>query len=167
MFTLEPAKKEETDKCYEILDMGREFQRKQGFIQWDQTYPTYDMVTEDIKNGNGYVLKTEKGEIAAYMYLSFDGDKYYDAKKEIWDSDEPYAVMHRMSVHDSFRGKGITSEAFRLIEELCIKRGIRYIRGDTKKPNERMQHVFLKNGFTYRGDIFYVDIMCMAFDKKF
>ena len=166
MYTLEPAKKEDTEKCYEILDMGREFQRKQGFIQWDQRYPTYNMVVEDIENGNGYILKTEDGKIAAYMYLSFDGDKYYDLKGDIWGSDEPYAVMHRISVHDDFRGKGITTEVFRLIEELCIQKGIRYIRGDTKKPNERMQHVFLKNGFTFRGELFYIDDLCLVFDKK-
>ena len=32
-YTLEPAKMEEAELCNEILDMGRKFQREQGFVQ--------------------------------------------------------------------------------------------------------------------------------------
>ena len=35
---------EEAELCNEILDMGRKFQRAQGFVQWTDDYPSLDTV---------------------------------------------------------------------------------------------------------------------------
>ncbi|MEY8482632.1 GNAT family N-acetyltransferase [Lachnospiraceae bacterium 48-21] len=48
-----------------------------------------------------------------------------------WSAEEPYAVIHRMAFQKEFRGIGLADIAFRLIEELCIRNGIYYIRVDT------------------------------------
>ena len=55
--------------------------------------------------------------------------------------------------------------AFALVEELCRKNGLRYLRCDTDEQNKRMQHVFKKNGFSYCGIIDYFGDGKLAFDK--
>ena len=56
-------------------------------------------------------------------------------------------------------------QVFRLAGELCLEKGVRYMRADTDYPNERMQHVLKKNGFVLCGEIFYQGGGRLAYDK--
>lgn len=163
MNTLELAQPEELEICYGIVDAGRNFQREQGFIQWTEEYPNLDTIRDDIQNKKGYVLKVD-GCIAGYMCIDFGGDPAYDNIEGKWSAEEPYAVVHRMAFDSAFRGRGLADVTFRLIEELCLSRNVRYIRVDTDFPNKRMQHIFTKNGYKYCGVIIFQGRK-MAFDK--
>lgn len=166
MYKLELAKECELEKCYEIIDSGRAFQKEQGFIQWTDDYPSLEILKEDIKNEKGYVIKAD-GELAAYMCIDFDGEPAYDNIEGQWNADRPFAVVHRMAISERFRGKGLTGEAFKLIEELCIEKNVDYIRMDTDFPNKRMQHVMTKNGFKHCGVIEFQGSGKLAYDKMF
>ncbi len=167
MITLELAKPEDAKASYAILDAGRNFQRAQGFIQWDELYPTYEMVVQDIAENNGYVVKVD-GQIASYMRIDFNGEPaYVDIKDGQWGYDEPYCVIHRMAIGDGFRGAGLFDKTMKFIEEYCISKGVNYIRMDTNPANKRMQHLLDKNGYTYRGMIYFQGGGKVAYDKKF
>ena len=163
MNTLEVAKPQDLELCWQIINEGREFQRAQGFVQWDDTYPTVDLIREDIKIGKGYVLKID-GVIAGYMFIDFSGGPAYLNIKGEWRSDEKYAVVHRMAFSKDFQGKGLSGIAFELIEKLCLENGVKYIRMDTDFPNKRMQHVMTKNGFVNCGIIVFQGEK-LAYDK--
>lgn len=163
MKKIEPAKSFEAEECYAILDSGRNFQRLQGFIQWDSTYPTLEIVKNDIAAGKGYVLRSG-GEIAGYMCIDFDGEPAYDTIKGSWNSDLPYAVIHRLSLSDKFRNKGLGFTALKLIEEFLLTKNITYIRADTDFPNKRMQHLFIKSGYKKCGTIEFCGEK-VAYDK--
>ena len=164
MYTLEKATEQELEICWEIILEGRRFQQEQGFIQWTDDYPTFDMICEDIRTEKGYVLKVD-GDVAAYMLLDFDGEPAYDKIDGRWNAVEPYAVIHRMAFSGKYRNRGLSGIAFALVEELCRKNGLRYLRCDTDEQNKRMQHVFKKNGFSYCGIIDYFGDGKLAFDK--
>ena len=89
MFALFPAQLSEVDVCYALIDQGRAFQRKQGFVQWTDDYPQREHVADDIKTGKGYALKDEAGRIAGYICIDFGGEPAYDAIKGQWRSKEP------------------------------------------------------------------------------
>ena len=99
------------------------------------------------------------------MLIDFDGEPAYDKIKGKWNSDEKYAVIHRMAISKKYRNRGLSGIAFALVEELCRKNGLRYLRCDTDEQNKRMQHVFKKNGFSYCGIIDYFGDGKLAFDK--
>ena len=130
----------ELNDCYDILDSGREFQKKQGFVQWDDEYPSLDLVKEDIEKQIGYVLKID-GKIAAYMAITFDIEPAYNEIEGAFRKNEKYCVVHRMAIHNDFRNQGLTTKIFNLVEELCKQKDVYYIRIDTDFPNKRMQHV--------------------------
>ncbi len=163
MNTLEVAQPQDLEICGRIINDGREFQRAQGFVQWDDTYPTLDLIREDIKMGKGYVLKID-GVIAGYMFIDFSGEPAYLNIKGEWRSDEKYAVVHRMAFSKDFQGKGLSGIAFGLIEKLCLENDVKYIRMDTDFPNKRMQHVMTKNGFVNCGIIVFQGEK-LAYDK--
>ena len=164
--TLELAKIEELEKCYEIVDMGREFQKEQGFVQWTDDYPNLNTIHEDILRQKGYVVRVN-GEIAGYMCIDFDGEPAYENIEGKWRLEAPYGVVHRMAFDKKFRGMGLADITFELIERLCKRKKIHYIRIDTDFPNERMQHILKKNGYENCGVIIFQGSGKLAFDKIF
>ena len=162
--TLEPAQAGDLEISYAIIDQGREFQKEQGFVQWTDDYPNLDTLREDIQAGKGYVVKVD-GVIAGYMYIDFDGEPAYDDIQGQWHTQQPYAVVHRMSFDRKFRGTGFTSTVFGLIEELCLSKGVQSIRVDTDFPNKRMQHILDKLGFRHCGTIVFQGSGKLAYDK--
>ena len=162
--SLQLARMEELDRCCDIIDMGRAFQREQGFVQWTEDYPNRDTVRDDIDRGKGYVL-TADGEIAGYMCIDFTGEPAYDRIEGAWRTKEPYAVVHRMAFDARFRGVGLTAIAFQRIETLCIEKNVFSIRVDTDFPNKRMQHILQKNGYEHCGVIVFQGSGKLAYDK--
>ena len=163
MNTLEIAKRQDYETCCRIINEGRSFQREQGFVQWDETYPTPEMISHDIDIEKGYVLKLD-GEIAGYVFIDFSGEPAYLNIKGEWRSNQPYGVVHRMAFGKGFQGRGLSKIAFELIEKLCLENGVKYIRMDTDFPNKRMQHVMTKNGFVNCGIIVFQGEK-LAYDK--
>lgn len=147
---LELARAEELDAYMTIIEDAKSFQQEQGFVQWNDEYPTRELICEDIATGKGYALKVD-GKLAGYMCVHFDGEEIYEKIRGQWKTQKPYGVMHRMAFDRKFRGRGLTEAAFSGIEELCRERGIYSLRVDTDPCNKRMQHVFEKCGFTFRG----------------
>lgn len=165
MLTLELAKSQELDICYDMVDQGRRFQREQGFVQWTDDYPDRESVRQDIETGRGYVLR-EDGRIAGYMCVDFGGDPAYDDIRDgDWGTKEPYAVVHRMAFDRAARGRGLAGGAFALVEKLCLARGVESVRIDTGFENARMQHVLEKNGFHHRGTVIFARGKRKAYDK--
>lgn len=163
-YELVSAKPADFSRCMDILNAGREFQRAQGFVQWPDGFPTEKSIREDIALSRGYVL-TVDGDIAAYLSIGFAGDPSYPHIQGTWHSDAPYAVLHRVAVDAAFRGMGLTSTLFGLVEDFCISQGIFCIRIDTHADNKRMQHVLAKNGFAYCGIVMQETGERMAYEK--
>ena len=154
MYILKEASIEDAERCYEILDSGRSFQREQGFVQWSDDFPNLDTVKNDILNKKGYKLLCN-GEIIGYMYIAFDGEKDYDNIDGSWLYNGEFATVHRVAFKPEYRGKGLAKITFDFIKELCKEKNFKSIRMDTDEKNTRMQHVLEKNGFKKCGTINY------------
>ena len=87
--------------------------------------------------------------------IDFDGEPAYCNIQGEWRTEGVYAVVHRISISSQFRNRGLAKEIFELIETLCNDKGIKSIRIDTYRLNERMQHVLTKSGFIYCGIVTY------------
>lgn len=164
-YLLRAAQPREADACIAVIEAAKLFQREQGFVQWTDDYPTAALIRADIAAQKGYVL-TADGEIAAYMYIDFDGEPAYAEIEGTWATGAPYLTVHRMAFAARYRGRGLSAVAFSLIEALCRERQVGSIRMDTDAQNERMQHVLLKNGFTHRGVIRSQGEGKLAYDKR-
>lgn len=165
MNTLELAQVKDIEICSEIINAGKAFQREQGFVQWTEDYPNIDIIRDDVQCQKGYAVKVN-GNIAGYMCIDFDGEPAYDDIEGNWQTEKPYAVVHRMAFSEAYRGMGLADIAFHLIEELCLSNGVKSIRVDTDFPNKRMQHILEKNGFVNRGVIIFQGSGKLAYDKS-
>lgn len=164
METLVLAQLNDLNVCNAIINMGKEFQKEQGFTQWTDNYPNIGTIRQDIETQKGYVIKIEN-KIAGYICIDFDGEAAYNNIQGKWNTKEPYAVVHRMAFSKEFRGIGLSEITFCLIEKLCLSKKIKNIRIDTDLSNKRMQHILEKHGFRKCGIVIFQDSDKLAYDK--
>lgn len=135
-----------------IIAEAQNYFKQQGIDQWQDGYPNKEVVQNDIRNSNSYVLLKEELVVATAM-ISFDGEPSYSQIDGAWLTDNPYAVIHRVAVKTELKGQKIAGTFIRLATEMCRKKNIPCIRIDTHRQNLAMQRVAQKNGFIYCGVI--------------
>lgn len=156
----------DTGRIMEIVRQAQDYFRIHSIDQWQNDYPNNKVICADIQNKSGYVILTDD-KIVAYAVLSFDKEDAYEALYcGEWQRTEDYAVIHRMAVDNAFKGRGLASVILKKFEEICLAKGIRYIRTDTHEENIPMQDFLRKAGFKYCGVVFLTDgSKRVAFDK--
>lgn len=144
------AKPQEAAECYQCIEDAREYHRSMGFEQWHPGYPTLQTIQEDIQQGIGYVFTDETG-IIGYCCIVIGDEPAYRQIEGSWKTDRPYAVVHRMAFSKKARGGGLSGKAMNLIKNFCRSDHVEAIRVDTQDENKVMQHILLREGFSYCG----------------
>lgn len=141
----------------DILDMvadSRDQMRRNGnTTQWVNGYPSREIIENDIRNGNGYIIYI-KSNLTAIGYFAFIvgiEPTYNIIVGGQWsDQDKLYGTIHRLARRAGHNGVA------RKCLEFC-KGQINFLRADTHKDNAIVQHILLREGFEYRGIIYVSD----------
>ncbi|NGU67319.1 GNAT family N-acetyltransferase [Clostridium perfringens] len=151
------AKISDLDQIVEIIELSKKYLKETKVDQWQDGYPAKEDLRRDIESGNSYVL-TNKDEIVATTVISLDGESTYNSIfNGEWITNEDYIVMHRVAVHDKYKGKGIFKELIKEAEILALNKGISSIKIDTHRDNISMQRAVVKNDFKKCGIIYLED----------
>lgn len=151
------AKISDLDQIVEIIELSKKYLKETKVDQWQDGYPAKEDLRRDIESGNSYVL-TNKDEIIATTVISLEGESTYNSIfNGEWITNEEYIVMHRVAVHDRYKGKGIFKELIKEAENLALNKGIFSIKIDTHRDNISMQKAVLKNDFKKCGIIYLED----------
>jgi len=133
-----------------IFEDGQAFLHENKVNQWQDGYPTIDIISEDIKNRRMHVVLDEDGICGVYVLVGKDPTYKY-IEDGCWLSDSDYVTVHRICVKASKRRKGVSTYIMN-----DLKKYYKHIRIDTHKDNRVMKRFLEKNGFSYRG-IIYLD----------
>ena len=145
------------DNIMNIIKQAQSYFKENGIDQWQNNYPNSETIKNDINGENSYVLLDEN-KIVATAVISFDGEKTYDTiYNGEWLSNNEFAVVHRIAVDNSCKGRGVSSLIIKNAEKLCLEKGIHSIKIDTHKENMSMQKLLKKNEFKYCGIIYLED----------
>ncbi|MDM0447302.1 GNAT family N-acetyltransferase [Clostridium perfringens] len=151
------AKISDLDQIVEIIELSKKYLKETKVDQWQNGYPAKEDLRRDIESGNSYVL-TNKDEIVATTVISLDGESTYNSIfNGEWITNTEYIVMHRVAVHDKYKGKGIFKELIKEAESLALNKGIFSIKIDTHRDNISMQRAVVKNNFKRCGIIYLED----------
>ncbi|MPN52325.1 hypothetical protein SDC9_199981 [bioreactor metagenome] len=138
----------------EIIELFRAAIRRMdelGIPQWDEIYPSVDVLSEDVASGRMEVGRSE-GKIAVAFLLEECVEGEYEAAD--WRYPEPrFVVLHRLCVHPAFQGRGIARQAMDYIEQSVRARGIRAIRLDAFSLNPTALRLYESRGFEKAGEI--------------
>jgi hypothetical protein len=148
------------DSVMPIFDEARATIRALGIDQWQNGYPSREVIEQDVALLQSRVVVTDGGictahgtiggQVCATFALIFDGEptynKIYDGK---WKSNDEYAVIHRVAV--KYNGRGLADKIYAYCYSLHPN-----LRIDTHRDNIPMQRSLTKNGFEYCG-VIYID----------
>lgn len=166
MIKLYLAKESDIKRTMEIINQAKAYFKQNGVDQWQQGYPDENSIAKDICEQKGYMLSMDE-EIVGYLCLDFDGEASYNSLKGQWNNPDDYAVIHRLAIDNRCKGKGLASKAYKLVENICLEKGVHSIRADTDMDNVNMRHSLEKNGFKYCGTVFFDYSDKVAYEKVF
>jgi len=144
----------DADRIWQIILEAKAQMKRLGSKQWQDDYPTPEIIRRDIDTGYGYVL--EKENVIAYSALVFDGETVYNNIDGAWLNDNPYVVVHRIAVADEAKHQGVAKRFFLETINLCKEKGVTSFRIDTNYDNYYMLRLIDGLGFTYCGIVHYV-----------
>lgn len=150
----------------EILDVykkGVNSMRRAGIFQWDETYPSLEIITNDVKNGELHLCICED-RIAAAFALNCNVEEDY--KNASWEKpDAKFIAMHRLCVSPDFHRKGIGSACMKEIERFAKEKGYEAIWLDTFSGNHKALALYDKLGFKRVGEMFWQRGRFINFEK--
>ena len=121
-----------------------------NIFQWDESYPTPDLIENDIKNQEFYVLK-EEDNVLGCICLNQDEHPTYTSVN--WTFNQPVLVVHRLAIHPDAQGKGVARKFMQFAEDLCVKHNYNGIRLDTFIENPLAIGLYLKLGYNQLSQV--------------
>ena len=142
------AEATDLDRIMEIYARAQQFMRDTGNpTQWNNTYPTRDLIVDDIARRISYVVIDDANTVQGVFAFIIGKDKTYAVIRDgAWLNDKPYGTIHRIAASGEAHGVFDAAVAF------CKSR-IQNLRIDTHVNNRVMQHLITNSGFTYCGII--------------
>ena len=154
------------EQIWQIILQAKEQMRLRGTLQWQDGYPAFENIAQDIEKGYGYILSNQD-RVIAYGAVVFDGEPAYDAIIGKWLTNQPYVVVHRLAVADDMKQQGIATLFMRKVEELSLEKKIYSFKVDTNFDNLYMQKILSKLDFVYCGEVEYRKGKRMAYEKVY
>ena len=164
LMNLRLANPEDIDTIWDILQDAIAQRKRDGSEQWQHGYPNRQIIEEDIQHTHGYVLIKEN-QVIAYAAIVFGIEPAYADIKGKWLSQDTYVVVHRVATAEAFKGFGIATKLFQLIEALSISKGVFSIKVDTNFDNIPMLRILKKRHYLHCGEIIFGGAPRMAFEK--
>lgn len=156
------------EQVMDIIQMAQRDLKKKEVNQWQNGYPNADIIRRDIENGESFVADTGTAVIGTAVLSLREELTYRNIYEGRWKTGEKreYVVIHRIAVHDDYRGQGIAGQFLACAERMAKENGRVSIRIDTHPDNLVMQKWIKKNGFSYCGRIFLADgALRFAYEK--
>ena len=138
----------------EMLAMGSAWLKSQNVPQWQNGYPNPERIIQDIELNESFVCEKD-GKVIGTAVLSLRNEPTYDVIYDgQWLTDGAYGVIHRIAIHNNYKGYGVAARFVEEIEKMCTNKGIKAVRVDTHEMNKSMRRMVEKNGFNYCGVIY-------------
>lgn len=145
-YEIRKAGREDIPVVEGIYANARRFMAEHGNPnQWGKTDPPGEVLEEDIRQGNLYVLQHQEVIHGVFYFALGEDPTYRVIEGGAWTQDTPYGTIHRIASDGS---GGILAAAVAFGREK-----ISHLRMDTHRDNHIMQRALEKQGFRYRGII--------------
>lgn len=152
------AKINDIDDIMQIINDAKISLKNIDVDQWQNGYPNYATIKDDILKSISYVLCDNSDKKNGIASISFDGESTYDnIYNGKWLSEEKFLVVHRFATKNAVKRNGIASEMMNSIKEIAQANNIKSIKIDTHKDNIPMRNFLKKNDFKYCGNILLAD----------
>ena len=90
---------EDIPAMMDLYAQARVFMRENGNLnQWDDSYPSRELLEKDIAFGNSYIVEDDEKNLAAtFAFIKGEDPTYYGIENGAWLNHEPYGTIHRLA----------------------------------------------------------------------
>lgn len=148
--SMRTAEIKDLDEIMTIIDDGKKALKKDGIDQWQNGLPDREGICENILAGESFVYE-EGGEILSFAYLKKSYEEDYREIEKNFKKHGPYLTIHRLSVRESAKKKGVAKKFFDQIISYGKDLKMDAIRIDTHPDNFKMQNLIRKFSFKKAG----------------
>lgn len=127
--------------------------QNQGIFQWNQHYPSYDRLKQDIILEELFFLKLD-GRIIGIIVLTSKMDEEYIPVEWLSRSGNNLYI-HRLAVHPDYWGQGYGQKLMNFAEDFARQHQFNSVRLDTFSQNKRNQRFYKARGYQKLGDIYF------------
>lgn len=127
-----------------IYNHARNLMNSHNNFQWDEYYPTKEMIIQDTNNGNHFTVKEEDEILGVFALVDYDSE--YDDIDGEWLNNKPYLEIKKI--------------ALKKLDFSLITYIIDYVFGkcpnikiDTCEDNIGVQKILERNNFVYCGKL--------------
>ena len=136
----------------------------QNIYQWDDIYPSYALLKEDIHNKTLFVFKN-KGHIVGITVLNEQQEPEY--QNISWKYQEgKVLVVHRLCIHPNFQGQGIAKQLMTFTEQYAKSNNYNSIRLDAFKQNENAVLLYKNRKYHQAGIVNFRKGAFYCFEKN-
>lgn len=139
------GQKQDISDILHIISKCIIYMESQGIYQWNEFYPNSDIVENDIKSEDCYVIKNNE-KCVAYFSINEEQSPEYNQIKWLVDG-RKVLVIHRLSVHPELQGRGIAKKILIFIEDFAAKNNYSCIRLDAYSGNEKALKLYENFGY--------------------
>ncbi|MBR6766417.1 MAG: GNAT family N-acetyltransferase [Clostridia bacterium] len=156
MLIFRAAQPGDLDDIMRLIHEAQAFMRTLDIDQWQDGYPSREILFSDIEIGQAFVYADEEtGKVASIAIFSLLPEPIYDALDGEWKTSGDYLTIHRMAIDDGHRGSGIAGDMLKKAIEMAKNENLASVRADTHRGNKAMRRFLEKSGFAYCGEVTY------------
>ena len=135
-----------------------------NIFQWDELYPTHQIIAQDILNKELY-FGSVNGKTASAFVLNQSFDEAYQAGK--WQYPEAaFYVLHRLCVAPAFQNSGVATMTMNYLESLLRDRKIECLRLDVFSHNPTAIRLYERLGYEKTGVVLFRKGSFFLMEKK-
>lgn len=160
---IEKGKIEDINEIVKIIKDTVSDMHEQKIYQWDHTYPSKEIITEDIHEENLYVYRDEN-IIKGFVVLNEYEDKEYEELDWKYNKGK-HLVIHRLCVNPKYKGKGIATKLIEYADIYGRDNNYSAIRLDTFIDNKPARRLYEKKGYSVVGALEFRMGVFYCFEK--
>ena len=141
------------DPVWTLMDRCNRALQADGVFQWDDVYPTREVVATDVRRGALFVLEDDDERCVASVVL--DDTQAAEYTSLAWTGEEPALVVHRLCVDPEAQGRGHAHRLMEFAELHAARSGYASVRLDAYTGNPRSVQLYRRRGYREVGQIHF------------
>lgn len=164
LFPIRPATADDLPQLVDLLHAVVASMQNAGIDQWDDIYPTADVLRDDIEHGTIYVASLDGTPIAGAVVL--DERQAPEYRGVAWTiGSDSVGVVHRLMVDPAKRRSGIARELMSFAEQRAGELGFEVIRLDAFTRNPGALRLYDSLGYRDAGPVTLRKGLFRCFEK--
>ncbi len=158
------AKLEDLNIIIDIFKNATNRMSDNNIHQWDEIYPTNEILQEDILKNQMYVGIKGNNIVSVVVINDEYDDEYEDANWKY--NNERFVVIHRLCVNPVYQNQKIGENTMFIIGDLLKKEGIQSIRLDVFSLNPYALKMYKALGYEKVGEAHWRKGLFYLLEKK-